>query len=101
MTRSITVYGFGSAFNSDKVPYDIDLLILHQDSDLATCKLAITCKNGLAKSINRTHVTMLSEAEEKHFQFIKAARAVRLGIIRESHFNADLKLISVAVKNFK
>jgi len=90
VTHSVTIYGFGSAFDDAKAPRDVDLLIVHQGTDLASCQLAIECKRRLAESIDRAHITMLSEAEEAHFEFIKTARAVRLGAIREDYFNVDL-----------
>lgn len=90
MTRSVTVYGFGSAFRNTKTANDVDLLIVHHDSDLASCQLAITCKRQLSESVAHAHITMLSSDEEAHFQFIKRARAIYLGTIRQEHFDSDL-----------
>jgi len=90
VTRSVTVYGFGSAFDNKKAAYDIDLLVVHQGTDLASCQLAIACKRRLAESIERAHITMLSDVEEAHFEFIRTAQAVCLGSIREDHFEDHL-----------
>ena len=97
MTRSVTIYGFGSAFDNKKTAYDIDLLVVHQGTDLASCQLAIACKRRLAESIERAHITMLSEAEEAHFGFLKTARAEGLGAIREDYFDVDLTALDAVL----
>lgn len=97
MTRSVTVYGFGSAFDNKQAAYDIDLLVVHQGTDLASCQLAIACKRRLAESIERAHITMLSNAEEAHFEFIRTAQAVCLGTIREDHFEDDLMVLDASL----
>lgn len=97
MTRSVTIYGFGSAFDNKKAAYDIDLLVVHQGTDLASCQLAIACKRRLAQSIERAHITMLSNAEEVHFEFIRTAQAVCLGTIREDHFEGDLMVLDASL----
>ncbi|MFB2596129.1 hypothetical protein ACEYYB_14965 [Paracoccus sp. p4-l81] len=97
MTHSVTIYGFGSAFDNKKAAYDIDLLVVHQGTDLASCQLAIECKRRLTESIERAHITMLSEAEEAHFGFIKTARALRLGAIREDCFDVDLTALDAVL----
>lgn len=96
MTRSVTVYGFGSTFGDTKAPNDVDLLIVHEGIHPASCQLAIVCKRLLAESVARAHITMLSKDEEMHFQFIKTARAVFLGTIRESHIDGDLAALRPA-----
>lgn len=97
MTLSVTVYGFGSAFDDAKAARDVDLLVVHKGTDLASCQLAIACKRQLAESIERAHITMLSEAEEAHFDFIKTAQAVRLGTISEDHFEGDLTALDASL----
>jgi hypothetical protein len=97
VTRSVTIYGFGSAFNDKKAAYDVDLLVLHEGTDLESCQLAIACKRRLAGSIERAHITMLSGTEEAHFEFIKMARAVCLGTVRENHFNSDLAVLYLSL----
>jgi hypothetical protein len=97
VTPSVIVYGFGSAFNDMKAPNDVDLLIVHHGTNPASCELAITCKRRLAESVAHAHITMLSNAEEAHFQFIKTARAVCLGTIREDHFDGDLVTLKSAL----
>lgn len=96
MTRSVTVYGFGSAFGDTKTAIDVDLLIVHHVTDSSSCQLAIACKRRLAESFATAHITMLSNVEEAHFQFIKTARAVSLGTIREARFDGDLAALKPA-----
>lgn len=96
MTRSVTVYGFGSAFGETAAANDLDLLIVHQGADCASCQLAIECKQRLSDRFARAHVTMLSDSEEKHFQFVKTAHAVYLGIVREDYIDSDVVALGAA-----
>ncbi|WP_048649058.1 hypothetical protein [Nitratireductor soli] len=98
MTRSVTVYGFGSSFTYGVAADDVDLLIIHPDADAASCELAIQCKRRLMEHIARAHVTMLSVSEEAHFQFIKRARAVRLGTMRKSHLDEDFEVLLAEIR---
>lgn len=97
MTRSVTLYGFGSAFaeigGANARANDLDLLIVHSGTDAASCQFAISCKRRLTKSVVRAHISMLADSEEAALQFIKAAQAVRLGAIREEYFDNDLKTL--------
>lgn len=97
MTRFVTVYGFGSAFGEARAANDIDLLIVHQGLDPEACQLAIACKRQLIDSVPRAHITMLADREETHLQFIKTARAVILGTIREEYFDGDLVTLRAAL----
>lgn len=97
MTRSVTVYGFGSAFADVPAADDVDLLIIHPDTDAGSYELAIRCKHRLAEQIARAHVTMLSTSEEAHFQFIKRARALGLGTVRKSHLEKDSEALLVEI----
>ncbi|QIE57558.1 hypothetical protein G5B40_20165 [Pikeienuella piscinae] len=102
VTRSVAVYGFGSAFAKIGTPKivanDVDLLILHQGVNLDSCRFAIACKRYLQDSVTYAHITMLSNTEEKHCQFIKTAQAVRLGTIHEACIGGDLKLLQRALR---
>lgn len=101
MTLGVTVYGFGSAFvahdESKTIASDVDLLIVHPGTHAKSCKFAIACKRRLAACVAGAHITMLSDGEEQHCQFIRTTRAVRLGTIRADHFVADLRTLSVAI----
>ncbi|WP_380996841.1 hypothetical protein [Sedimentitalea sp. HM32M-2] len=95
--HSVTVYGFGSAFattdSAKKVANDVDLLIVHQNTGHASCKLAIDCKRLLVENISHAHVTMLSEGEEALLLFIKTANATPIGTVRADLFHSDLELL--------
>jgi len=97
MTRTATVYGFGSAYGRMDAGNDVDLLIVHENTDRASCKLAIRCKRQLSDHIRNAHITMLSKGEEAHFEFIRRAQAVPIGDIRESHIDADLAALKPAL----
>jgi hypothetical protein len=97
----VMVYGFGSAFvvhdGSETSAQDVDLLIVHPSTYAASCQFAIVCKQQLAACIANAHITMLSAGEEQHFQFIRTARAVRLGAIRANHITDDLRTINATM----
>ncbi|WP_326525552.1 hypothetical protein [Sphingomonas sp.] len=97
MTLGVEVYGFGSAFAHGADPNDIDLLIVHPDTDPASCKLAIACKRGLVEHLSRAHVTMLSASEAAHFQFIRTARAFCLQAVRNRQMEQDLAAILLEI----
>jgi len=80
------------------VPNDIDLLIVHPDTDTASCQFAIVCKRRLSVSIDHVHITMLSDSEEQHCQFINTTQAVRLGTIQEQYIDDDLRLLQIALR---
>ena len=93
MTEIISVYGFGSAFNGLGPANDTDILIVHRDSDPASCRFAIACKQRIVASVSGVDVTMLTHDEETYFGFIEEARATLLGTVREDHFTEDLSLL--------
>ncbi|WP_209037607.1 hypothetical protein [Mameliella alba] len=103
MRLEVTVYGFGSVFvahdGNETIAQDVDLLIVHRSTYAASCQFAILCKRRLAACVADAHITMLSAGEEQHFQFIRMARAVRLGAIRADHIVDDLRTIITAVPN--
>lgn len=95
------IYGFGSAFvahdGNETIAQDVDLLIVHPSTHDASCQFAILCKRRLAACVAGAHITMLSAGEEQHYQFIRTARAVRLGAIRADHIADDLRTICTAI----
>ncbi|MCF1741460.1 hypothetical protein [Paradevosia shaoguanensis] len=90
LTLSASIYGFGSAFAGKGGARDIDILIVHQSSDPASCRLAIACKRRLAERLPLAHVTMLSAPEEEHLKFIETANAMSVGTLRNGHLEEDL-----------
>lgn len=101
MTQSVIVYGYGSSFGETFMANDVDLLIVHQGTDTESCQFAIDCKRRLAESVTHAHITMLSDSEEKHCRFIKAARAVCLGRIREDGFDGDLAALNASLPKLR
>ncbi|WP_422001701.1 hypothetical protein [Roseovarius mucosus] len=101
MTLGVTVYGFGSAFvahdENERIAQDVDLLIVHPGTHADSCQFAIACKRRLAACVTGAHITMLSDGEEQHCQFIRTTRAVRLGSIRADHIADDLRTLSAAM----
>jgi hypothetical protein len=101
VTRSITVYGFGSAFAEpgvDKpVTNDFDLLLVHPGTDATSCQFAIACKRRLSAFVDRAHITMLSDGEEQHCGFIRTAQAVPLGSIRADSVEVDVDALIAAM----
>jgi hypothetical protein len=88
------VYGFGSSFQNKDGAKDVDLLITHKEIDQIACSMAIQCKRALIESIPFAHITILSEDEEKQFNFIDASQAIFIGSIRADHVSNDLKVLS-------
>lgn len=93
VTLNVRIYGFGSAFCENGRAIDVDLLIVHQRVDPASCSFAIACKRRLAETIIRAHITMLSEREEMHCEFLKTAEALFLGTVRIDQIEYDLEAI--------
>jgi len=95
--HNVTVYGLGSAFAktdaAKKFANDVDLLVMHDDTGPASCKLAIECKRRLIETVPHAHVTILSEGEEDFLQFIKTANATRIGTVRARLFHGDFELL--------
>lgn len=91
MNLSLEVYGFGSAFYGHKTAEDVDLLIVHENTGIASCAFAIQCKQKLISGIPNAHVTMLSKSEEAKLYFVKIARAFRIGTVQDSYLQRDLE----------
>lgn len=93
MTGGVKVYGFGSAFDANRTARDVDLLIVHDDTSISSCALAIQCKHQLKNGIRNAHVTMLSESEEANFQFVETARAFQIGLVLYGHLARDVEVL--------
>ncbi|AXB80436.1 hypothetical protein TQ38_028165 (plasmid) [Novosphingobium sp. P6W] len=81
MTRILEVFGFGSFFRGAKDAKDIDILLIHQSSDPASCRFAIECKAHFQHHLPNVDVVMLSKTEEAQKQFIAKSGALGLGTI--------------------
>lgn len=82
--QTVRVYGFGSFFQSERSPGDIDLLLLHTTTSLESCALAIQCKSVLRDILPQTHITMLSEPEERSLNFLARCGGVYIGALDET-----------------
>lgn len=98
---SVTVYGFGSAFNGVGSANDVDLLVVHAELDNVSCALAIRCKRRLEEQFRAAHVTMLSRTEEAYFAFVTSAGAHRLGNVREDRFDQDVAALCGTLQQYQ
>jgi hypothetical protein len=87
---AVRIFGFGSFFQDKYLSKDVDLLIVHENEQRASCQFAIECKKQLQQKVANAHITMLSRGEEKYFKFVNTARAILLGSIRESRVDEDI-----------
>nr|WP_162623900.1 hypothetical protein [Paracoccus saliphilus] len=97
MSRS-SIFGFGSFFKEENAFNDVDLLIVHEDSSAASCRLAILCKKRLVELMDRAHVTMLSEKEEQQLDFIQKSGAVEIGQVVDLTAEAEIERIVVGLR---
>ena len=98
MTEIISV-GFRIRLQRSRSDGDTDILIVHQDSDPASCRFVLACKRQIVASVAGADVTMLTRAEEAHLGFIEEARATLLGNVHEDHFAEDLSSLKRVVLN--
>lgn len=91
--NSVSIYGFGSFFRGDFYSQDVDILVLHKSIDRKSIALAIRSKRCLERMIAGAHVTMLSESEERHFDFIHSSGAKQLGTVFSEEPEDSLKTI--------
>ena len=97
MKEVVIVYGFGSMFRNIAVANDIDLLIVHLDTDLVSCEFAIQCKRRLMERLICAHVTLLSASEEERFRFIASAQARRIGTVRRDYIDLDIENVLIKI----
>lgn len=81
MKDVLAVFGFGSFFRRAENARDIDLLLIHRSNDLASCRLAIECKQLFQRSLSGVDVVMLSKSESEQNQFVARSGAIALGFI--------------------
>lgn len=89
--NAISIYGFGSYFKSIRIHRDIDVLLLHRDTSIASCTFVLKCKQALMIAVPQIHVTMLSQSEEASLGFISKANAREVGSICAENFDSDIK----------
>ena len=91
MTEQISVFGFGSFFCGDENAQDIDLLLIHQSTDIRSCRLAIDCKRHFLRMLPRADVVMLSIGEAKRNGFIARSGAIALGTLDSENIEATVQ----------
>jgi hypothetical protein len=94
LIESLTVYGFGSFFNGNRQPNDIDLLLMHSSTALESCKFAVDCKAQLKLAVPSADIVMLSQEEAKSLDFLKRAKAVRLTSLSFDTIEADVQALA-------
>lgn len=94
MTESLAVYGFGSFFNGKARPHDIDLLLVHRSTDLASSKFAIECKAQIKSELPAADVVMLSQAEAESLDFLERAKAIKLDNVSAATMEADVRALA-------
>lgn len=94
---SMKIYGFGSYFSDSNLYNDIDILIIHDLCDYASCMQAIECKKAILKEIDKSNVSIVSKSEELDFDFISRSGAVLLGETDEN----SIQNIVYMVKTFR
>jgi len=91
LTESVTVYGFGSFFKGKARPRDIDLLLVHRSTGLASSMFAIDCKAQIKSELPAADVVMLSQAEAESLDFLERAKAIKLGHVSAANMVADVR----------
>lgn len=94
MNESVAVYGFGSFFNGKSRPHDIDLLIVHRSTELASCKFAIDCKAQIKSELPAADVVMLSQSEAESLDFLERANALKLCNVGAASMAADVQALA-------
>jgi len=93
LTENLSVFGFGSFFNRETQPHDIDLLLMHRSTNFESCKFAIDCKSQLNSALPSADIVLLSQAEAEGLDFLKRAKAVKLGDLCSDSMDADVQAL--------
>lgn len=97
---SAQIFGFGSYFGPDaRGPNDIDILIIHQSTSEKSISFALQCKSYLTANVSGTHVTILSEPEERELGFKAKCCARFLGSVSSDNFASEADEISVSIRD--
>ena len=95
VTESIRIFGLGSYFEKERHQLrDIDILLLHRSTSLASVEAAINVKFLLGKQIYDADIVMLSEHEEHDLAFIGLSNAVLLGTVQSDQLIEQARAIS-------
>lgn len=99
--EEVSIYGFGSFFNNGIEFQDIDILIIHHNTNYNSCQFSLICKRYLLSIINNGDITILSRSEERQNDFIKKNKARFLGIVKENSVLEDFNIIITKYINSK
>jgi hypothetical protein len=69
---------------------DVDLLVVHENIEQRSCRLAISCKREFIRVVSNAHVTLLSKPEESQLHFVASSQAKFLGTINERSICSDI-----------
>ena len=94
MSRTAKIYGFGSYFAGNVSYNDIDILVVHESGEAASCRHAIACKRYLQNRIPKLDIVMLSQGEADGIGFLRSCDGLYLGRASEEH--ADVHLLDIA-----
>jgi len=97
----IQVYGFGSYFYGSSSYQDIDILVVHNLTDRASCLKAISLKKSIIKKIEKAGVSILSKSAELDFDFIKKSKGILLHEFYGDYRESDLKKIAHKVHSHR
>lgn len=95
------VYGFGSYFQKKDTFNDIDILIVHLESDEASCHEAISLKNSMKIEMPIVDISILSKSAEIEFNFINKSRAALIYKYDNKHTRQNVVEIVKIVNSFR
>jgi len=97
----LLIYGFGSYFHSQRSFNDIDLLIVHEDVSVESCKRALMAKHFLSHNVSHSNITILSRMEEAQLGFLKIANAVLLSTFELSASGTEFNSLIQKIKTYR
>lgn len=100
MIEALSVYGFGSYFNSKIGANDIDMLLVHNSRESSSIKFAISSKGLILSELLNADIVLLSLAEEKELDFINKSHAVFLAKISSANIKQDISKLVCVIKHF-
>lgn len=95
----IEVYGFGSFFREGCTYRDIDMLLIHDNLGLSSCRSVSYCKNQIILMHPNAHITLLSKQEEKSLSFIAKSKSTLIGCIYRVSLRQDIEKIGKEVNS--
>ena len=87
--EDLLIYGFGSYFNGRTEFQDIDLLIVHDNTDEKSCIFAIKLKEIFSTQINDAHISILSKKEVMQLDFIRKSKSILIGSVSSNAMSIE------------